>query len=128
MKKSIFKVIIQIAIIGIFYQIFGQTSGDSKESLSVIYDQIMKTLSIDMKAKIDSASNDVIIKQQLQNKQNAIRLNQTDPTRQRLEMNAYLNTLPEDVRIRIEKAINEINNTSQNREIQFKEYRKRQFR
>jgi hypothetical protein len=106
----------------------GQTAGSNSDAhqkqreTSAIFDEIMQTLPSDMKAKVDSAST---IKKEnvggqtssgaLSNQKQGTVANRDDALKQ----------LPDDVRQRVEKAISDIDVSNQDRQILFKDSKKR---
>jgi hypothetical protein len=108
----------------------GQTAGDNNNAsqkqreTSAIFEEIMQTLPSDMKAKVDSAS---ATKKKNAVGQTSSASNSGNQKQASLaaDRNDALKQLPEDVRQRVEKAISDIDNSNQDREILFKDSKKR---
>jgi hypothetical protein len=124
--------IIQILLLCLLAPVAGQPSGTTvkgdtnqkQHAASAIFDEIMQTLPADMKAKVDSASEDVRADAKVQQK-NPSAPRPLKPGLQEQSRDGAVSKLPEDVRSKVEKAISEIDLMNQDRQIQFKEYEKK---
>lgn len=110
----------------LFAQTGNEQSNDTKENqistqTNEIFNDIMQSMSEEMKGKVDSASNI--------NKENALQNQGTDSqnqeTIQEQKRTNAINELPEDIRERVQKRIQEIENKNEERALQFKEQMKK---
>ena len=110
----------------LFAQTGNEQSNDTKENqistqTNEIFNDIMQSMSEEMKEKVDSASNI--------NKENALQNQGTDShnqqTVQEQKRTNAINELPEDIRERVQKRIQEIENKNEERALQFKEQMKK---
>ena len=110
--------------------LFAQSSGNQNEETkgnqistqtNEIFNDIMQSMSEEMKEKVDSASNI--------NKETALQNQGTDSqnqqTVQEQKRTNAINELPEDIRERVQKRIQEIENKNEERALQFKEQMKK---
>lgn len=106
----------------LFAQTGNEQSNDTKENqistqTNEIFNDIMQSMSEEMKEKVDSASNI--------NKENALQNQGTDSQNQKTiqeqKRTNAVNELPEDIRERVQKRIQEIENKNEERALQFKE-------
>ena len=109
-----------------FAQTANKENQDTQENqISVqtneIFNDIMQSMSKEMKGKVDSASNI--------NKENALQNQGTDSqnqeTVQKQKRTNAVNELPEDIRERVRNRIQEIENKNEERALQFKEQMKK---
>jgi Ni/Co efflux regulator RcnB len=107
----------------------GQTDGNNNDAsqkqrkTSAIFDEIMQTLPNDMKAKVDSASTIKKKNAGGQTSSSSNSGNQKAPAA--ANRDDALKQLPDDVRQRVEKAISDIDVSNQDRQILFKDSKKR---
>ena len=106
----------------LFAQSGSEQNKDAKENqistqTNEIFNDIMQSMSKEMKEKVDSASNF--------NKENALQNqgtdNQNQQTIQEQKRTNAINELPEEIRERVQERIKEIENKSEERALQFKE-------
>jgi hypothetical protein len=105
----------------------GLAGADQKQQATdAIFDEIMQTLPPEMKARVDSASAGKKIDSKNPGKASARSPagTQKQPP-QTGDRDAAVQQLPEDVRVRVEKAISDIDLMNQDRQIQFKDYEKK---
>jgi len=107
-----------------------QTTGNTHDAsqkqraTSAIFDEIMQTLPSDQKTKVDSAST---IKRKNAGGQTSSASNSGNQKQApgAADRDDALQQLPDDVRQRVEKAISDIDNSNQDRQILFKDSKKR---
>ena len=110
----------------LFAQTANEENQDTQENqisaqTNEIFNDIMQSMSEEMKEKVDSASNI--------NKENALQNQGTDSQNQKAlqeqKRTKAINELPEDIRERVQKRIQEIENKNEERALQFKEQMKK---
>ena len=123
--KTTIALILTTSVI-LFAQSGSEPNEDTKENqistqTNDIFNDIMQSMSEDMKEKVDSASNI--------NKENALQNQGTDShnqqTVQEQKRTNAINELPEDIREKVQKRIQEIENKNEERALQFKEQMKK---
>lgn len=101
-------------------------TGRKQHETAAIFDEIMQTLPLDMKAKVDSAS--VCARNDAKKQDKGSSGNSLGPQKQAsqpADRDGAVRQLPDDVRAKVEKAISEIDLMNQDRQIQFKDYEKK---
>jgi len=123
--KTTITLILTVSVI-LFAQTGSEKTEDTNENqistqTNDIFNDIMQSMSKEMKQKVDSASNI--------NKENALHNQGTDSQNQKevqeQKRTNAINELPEDIQERVRERIKEIENKNEERALQFKEQMKK---
>lgn len=89
-----------------------------------IYNEMMMTLTPDMKARIDSSRSSIDNNQHRQVAADSTKRKEALRKKNEREKENYIESLPDDVQLRVEKAIREMEQRQKERTLEFKEIKR----
>lgn len=96
----------------------------TQKKADAIYNEIMMTLTPEMKARIDSSRSLIDNNQQRTAAMDSTKQKDALRKRNNREKENYIESLPDDVQLRVEKAIREMEQRQKERALEFKEIKR----